>query len=181
MQLFSDLIYFFLVLNTIIHSHNGISSAFIVIIRLLYTLTALDTERNCWISGYGFHYQTPFSFPTYPCGIWHALSSSCCKMLLPLEPGQLERNEHNASPVLLQSRFQLSPRLGCTGPPNTTYCTASPFIALALGVRETWPFLSQEDHVSLLLLSNRDQVLSAHSFPSPKKQIPLPSSNRELK
>ena len=36
-QLLSDLIYFFLMLNTIIHSHNDMSSAFMVIIRLLYS------------------------------------------------------------------------------------------------------------------------------------------------
>ena len=148
---------------------------------LLGCFTALDMQRNGCISGYGFYYQTPFSFPTYPCGIWHTLSSSCCKMLLPLEPGHLERNEQNTSPVLLQSRFQLSPWLGCMGSPNTAYCTASLFIALALGVREMWPFLSQGGHVSLLILSNRDRFLSAHSSPSPKKQIPLPSSNRKLK
>lgn len=75
MQLLSDLIYFFFMLNAIIHSHNGMSSALIVIIRLFYTLTALDMKRNCWIPGYVFHYLTPFSFPTCPCGIWHILSS----------------------------------------------------------------------------------------------------------
>ena len=48
-------------LNTIIHSHNGMSSALIVIIRLFYTLTALDMKRNCWMPGYVFHYLTPFS------------------------------------------------------------------------------------------------------------------------
>lgn len=69
-----DLLFFFM-LNTIIRSHNGMSSALIVIIRLFYTLTALDMKRNCWIPGYVFHYLTPFSFPTCPCGIWHTLSS----------------------------------------------------------------------------------------------------------
>lgn len=74
-QLLSDSIYFFLMLNTIIHSHNGMSSALIVIIRLFYTLTALDMKRNCWMPGYVFHYLTPFSFTPCPCGIWHTSSS----------------------------------------------------------------------------------------------------------
>lgn len=63
MWLFSDLIYFFFMLNTNIRSHNGMSLALIVIIRLFYTLTALDMKRNCWIPVYVFHYLTPFSFP----------------------------------------------------------------------------------------------------------------------
>ena len=74
-QLLSDSIYFFLMLNTIIHSHNGMSSALIVIIRLFYTLTALDMKRNCWMPGYVFHYLIPFSFAPCPCGIWHTSSS----------------------------------------------------------------------------------------------------------
>lgn len=74
-QLLPDSIYFFLMLNTIIHSHNGMSSALIVIIRLFYTLTALDMKRNCWMPGYVFHYLTPFSVTPCPCGIWHTSSS----------------------------------------------------------------------------------------------------------
>ena len=74
-QLLSDSVYFFLVLNTIIHWHNGMSSALIVIIRLFYTLTALDMKRNCWMPGYVFHYLTPFSVAPCPCGIWHTSSS----------------------------------------------------------------------------------------------------------
>lgn len=121
MRLLSDLIYFFFMLNTIIHSHNGMPSALIVIIRLFYTLTALDMKRNCWIPGYVFHYLTLFSFPTCPCGIWCTLSSQWYKMLLLLESGQLGRNEQNINLVPLRSkRLQLSPWLDFPGSPSTT-------------------------------------------------------------
>lgn len=78
------------------------SSSLIVIIRLFYTLTALDMKRNCWTPGYVFHYLTALIFPTCPSGIGHLYLPSGVKCVT---CGQLERNERNTNSVPLISRL----------------------------------------------------------------------------
>lgn len=134
MLLLSDLVYCLLMLNTIIHSHNDMSSALVVIIRLFYTLTTLDMKRNCGIPGYVFivwlhlvslRVLVVFGILHLPSGIkcfsywsqdsWRGMSRISIQFLWDQAPASL---------LAQPCRF------------SKHYCTVSLFIALEFGVRK---------------------------------------------